>query len=516
MRLWAEQPGVRFASAADYGMLSQPVGGVRAQANRSSRLMALRGLPADFALVLGYIILSRVFIGDEARLGVKIGPLLIFVTDATLIALIVISFRKHTGRVLNWVFGGGGAGAIGRAVWLLFLMAVVYFALAFPQYQIMAVRDLAIFGYSLYFPLTYFALSSRVLAARLVRNFIYATCIGAALFNFQAVSGIQLFELVQASKGLPGHQEVQHLGAGNLGAALNTTLAGLFAYMAVERWYRGLYAGAMLLCLVTLAQLLDRSAFIGFFMACGLMFILGVGRSRVYLTTLVAGVFAMLLLSVQGVLPIVGGARLHSLSQALFSGANFQSDPDGQFRLRRWQAAVQTWLTSPVFGVGFGAPIIAADEWVNSEIKHASGRGKLGSFNQGMPHNTFLMTLARTGPIGLGLISFAWITAIIRILKVLKRRAPDADQLAILGVIVAMVPYAALNLFFERPMLCAPFWIMLAASYKLSESGAIGIAKARTRTAPGDGVSHWQQRLTYPGPQQPAWNYAASGPSWQR
>jgi O-antigen ligase len=450
----------------------------------------LRDLPIELVVLLSYLVLSRAFIGDEARLGVKIGPIPVFVTDVALLTVIVISLRKRGSRLLNWTFSGGGAGAIGRAVWLLFLLALVYFSLAFREYGMLAVRDLAVFSYSLFFPLTYLALGRRVFAVKLVRYFIYATCFGAALYIFQVLSGLQLVELTMSSKGLPGHQEVQHLGAGDLGAALSTALTGLFAYLAVNRRHRVVNACAILLCLVALGLLVDRSAFIGFFLAAGLMFVLGFGRSRVYLAAFGASLFALLLLSSQGQLPIPGGAQLHGLSQALFSGANFQNDPDGQFRLQRWGAAAQTWLTSPYLGVGFGAPIIPEDTWTSTEIKRGSEQGKLGSFNQGMPHNTFLTALVRTGPIGLGLIIFAWGYAVVRLLKVVRNRNTDPDQLAVLGILIAMVPYAALNLFFERPMLCASFWIVLAISFKLSDGVSSMRVGIRQRIIPAMAVSH--------------------------
>jgi O-antigen ligase len=516
MRIPARQLGVRFTNAANYG--APPVlvrAGARAQAKGSERLMGLRGLPGDFALLLAYVILSRSYIGDEAQLGIKIGPLPIFITDAVLAALIAISLRMHTGRLLNWGFSGGGVGAIGRAVWLLFLIALVYFALAFPQYRLNAVRDLAIFGYSLFFPLTYFALTQRSLAIKLIRYFIYATCLGAAFFNFQLVSGIHLFQLFQVAKGLPGHAEVPLISADNLGASLTAALAGLFAYLAVQRKRRGWHAAALVLCLVTLIQIMDRSAFLGFFLAAGVMFVLGVGRSRTYLTVLAAGFLMLLLLSAQPELPIPGGARLHGLWLALSSGADFQSDPDGQFRLERWRLAANTWITNPIFGVGFGAPILT-DEGVRDEIKATAEQGKLGSFNQGMPHNSFLMVLARTGPLGLGLICFAWIAVIVRLLKGLRRRAIDPDRLAVLGILIAMIPYAALNLFFERPMLCAPFWIMLAAGYKLTKNVPLEIPRTRVAPLRARQFSDWQQPLNEVGRREPSQRMPQADRPWQR
>ncbi|MBV8358921.1 MAG: O-antigen ligase family protein [Deltaproteobacteria bacterium] len=510
MRLRVEQPGVRFMDSANYAMSLNPVNArERAKPSDFNQLITLRGLPGEFVLVLACIILDGGYTGDQAGLGIKIGPIPIFATDLILMAVIAISMRKRAGRLLDWGFTGGGAGAIGRAVWLLLLITLVHFTFAFPEYGLLAARDLAIFGYSLFFPLTYFALTQRVLAAKLIRYFVYVPCIAAVLVNLEIVSGIRWFALHQSVRGIPGHEQVARIGASNF-ANFGSVLAGLFAYLAVQREHRGLHAALILLCLATLAQIMDRSCILGFVMAGGVMFLLGAGRSRMYLSALGGGVFALLLLSAQGELPIPGGAKLHGLSQVLSSGANFESDPDAQFRLQRWHSAAQTWMTSPIFGVGFGVPIITADEWLRSEMKGAAQRGTLGAFNEGMPHNTFLTILARTGLIGFGLISYAWITVLVRLIKVIKRRATDPDQLAIVGILIAMIPVAALNLFFERPMLCVPFWIMLAAGYKLSEGVPREIAGLRARIAPGDITSRRPQGIGYPGPNRVARNYAAS------
>jgi O-antigen ligase len=433
-------------------------------------LLSLRGLAADTLLVLLYVVLSRSFIGDEAKLGVKIGPLPVFVTDVTLLILIVLNLYKRSGRLLDWVFGGSGAGEAGRAVWALFLMALVYFLLAFRQYTLFALRDMAIFGYSVFFPLTCFALPRRSMAAKLVRYFIYATCVGAALFELQSLSGLKIFNLYEIDLGVVGHDVISRLSAGNLGADLGAALAGLSVYLVIERQHRLFHAGAIILCLVALFQLLDRTSLLGFAAAAGAIFVLGVGRARVYLTVVGAVLLALLLLSAEGDLPIPGGQRLHNVWQGLSSGANFQNDPDAQFRLHRWQSTLRVWMSSPVFGVGFGAPI-QLDTWgVANGAKGAAERGSLGAFNVGMPHNSFLVVLARTGLMGLGLLCFAWFGTINRTIKLVRRGIFDADQVASAAALIAMILTAALNLFFERPMLCAPFWIMLAASFKLTES----------------------------------------------
>ncbi len=219
------------------------------------------------------------------------------------------------------------------------------------------------------------------------------------------------------------------------------------------------------------------------------------------------GLVLLLLLSVETDLPIPGATRLQSVWQGLSSGANYENDPDAQFRLRRWRSTISVWMTNPVFGVGFGAPI-QLDTWGTANgAKGAAMRGGLGAFNVGMPHNSFLVVLARTGVIGLSLICYAWFGGILRIVRRIRRRAADADQIASAVALIAMILTAALNLFFERPMLCAPFWILLAASYKLSHSTGRPVAARANPAFARNGQFSTNQPMV--GPQ------ARLGGAWQ-
>ena len=100
------------------------------------------------------------------------GP--IFLTDITLLLLFAVSLVRWPSRILYWLSEGVGAGPVGRVIWILCILATVYFVLAFSEYGLYAVRDLAIFGYSLFFPLTCFAIRDRRDAVRLLRYLTYA------------------------------------------------------------------------------------------------------------------------------------------------------------------------------------------------------------------------------------------------------------------------------------------------------------------------------------------------------
>jgi hypothetical protein len=48
-------------------------------------------------------------------------------------------------------------------------------------------------------------------------------------------------------------------------------------------------------------------------------------------------------------------------------------------------------------------------------------------------------------------------------------RARDADELAVVNILLAMFGFAAFVLFFERPVTNAAFWIVLAIGSRLTE-----------------------------------------------
>src|SRR5437660_12546553 len=66
------------------------------QASSLSSDLSLKGLPVDVLLILGYVVLSRSFLGNEAGLGIKIGPVPLFVTDALLMSLVAINLHKRS------------------------------------------------------------------------------------------------------------------------------------------------------------------------------------------------------------------------------------------------------------------------------------------------------------------------------------------------------------------------------------------------------------------------------------
>jgi len=397
------------------------------------------------------------------------------------LALVALALIRRPTRLLFWATLGTQAGEVGFAVWMLCAVSVVYFILAFPDYRIFAVRDLAIFGYSMFYPLTYFAISNRTWAVRATRYFVYAGLATATLLVVEAVTGIN--GPISLGNRVVLGTVATFVGDDDLGGAVAFSLAGLMAYLLLERRRKRFHLAAAALCFMALAEAGTRSAFVGFVLAAIATFLLVSHRYRfgfVVFATLLAGV-----LTLGAALPnaLPGAAALHSFYLALMSATGGQADPNGAFRLVRWKDAIGTWLQSPIVGVGFGRDILN---------QAYIGEWSPDKFNLGMPHNTFLFLLARMGIIGFGLVAFSWVGGVWRIARA-ARYSHMPDDLAAVNILVAMAGFAAFVLFFERPMNNASFWIMLAVAQRLAETSSAPSARLPQAAMPRALRSTWQE-----------------------
>ena len=139
-------------------------------------------------------------------------------------------------------------------------------------------------------------------------------------------------------------------------------------------------------------------------------------------------------------------------------------DPNARFRMFRWKYALKEWEGAPIFGLGFGTPIIPPGLIDSTEVA--------GQFNIGMPHNTFLFVAVRMGMVGLLLIVLSWAFVIARLLLTF-RRTHRSDELAAANVLISMFGFAFFVLFFERPVTNVAFWIAMAIGARLIQFQAL-------------------------------------------
>jgi len=431
----------------------------RRGASPALKLLSLKNCSAEHVLVIAWVVSTRVFTADAAKFGVHVGSVPLFWTDFVLLGLFALTLAKRPARLLVWFSSGTGAGSLGRPVWFLVVAAIVYFEVAVPEQGIFAARDLAIFGYSMFYPLTYWTLRSRADAVRLGRYFVYAGVIPAAVAIFDLASGTH-FLLSAGERSVFSNTLVNTIGGGDFGGICAFSLAGLIAYAAVERASRTAHLCLAAVSLLGLIAATTRSATLGFAAAVTLSVLLQ-RRFRMWVggavvIAAVAGLWAMLHQH-----DYAGNGFFSRYLLAVGSGfAGANSDADAAFRLVRWRYTLDLWRQSPLLGIGFGAPLLPS--WIAPEEFQA------GLFNGGMPHNTFLFVMARMGLVGLGIIAYAWFLGLARAVRAF-RLTRRGDELAVANILIAMLVFAAFVLFFERPVNGPALWIMLAVAVRLSE-----------------------------------------------
>ncbi len=428
------------------------------QPSRMRKILSLRPFRLEILLIIGYLVATRLFSLSAAKIGINLGPLPLFLTDLTLFALIGLALLRRPGKLMFWLSSGRGATTAGVALWLLCGISVIYFIIAFPVYKVMAVRDLAIFCYSLFFPLTYFAIGNRGWAIRVTRYCVYSGLVLAVMILVQKMTGLDM-GLGELSRNINGSW-VAYVGGDDYGAITASAMMGLIAYLMLERDYRRFHAIGAFVCLLALAANGARSAVVGAAVAGAVSFVLLSTRYRIIFGAICAALIFVVLAGATLPDTIPGAPALHNLSIGISSAVGASKDMDAQFRIGRWHDVIGTWLTDPVFGVGYGKEILNS-AFIGSDV--------VGEFNEGMPHNTYLFLLARMGLVGFGLVVLAMLFGIGKLIGSVRRyRQPD--DLAALNVLVTLAAYATFVLFFERPMNNAGFWIMLAAGLRLAET----------------------------------------------
>jgi len=462
-------PSAGYSLSAPPSLLPTPANGLGRAATLSQ--LGLGGL-----LVVAYLVMTRIGTLDAAKLGVQVGPVPLFLTEMFILGTGLVAAVTRPARLVCWLISGGLAGAPGVMLWLLFVISVAYTVAAFGQWGILAVRDFAIFGYGCIFALTYIVLDTHERAAAAMRWFTYSAIILALLLIADTASGAHVlfppeYRLV-TSTGL----FAESYGGGDVGGIISFSLIALLAYAAASPERRPLHLVAAAICFYAVMITQTRSAILGLGLA-SLYGLFGM-RTTQRISFIALGVGATLAFVVVPVLmPESGLARAISMfSDAVRSGFTVHADANAYFRLLRWDKVFELWRQHPLFGVGFGKPIVPASLITEAED---------GKFNAGLPHNTYLTILARLGLCGFILTMGAWIVSIVVATRAIRRPTFGADAFAAGASLVAMMGFATFVLFLERPMHNAALWIVAAIACRLAAPERPGSVREAAVPAPG-------------------------------
>ena len=244
--------------------------------------------------------------------------------------------------------------------------------MAVTQDPLYAARDLAIFSYSLFFPLVYFAIRERRDALRLLRYFSYASVIGAALLVLQEATGLDLGLFHPMTRVALGRTFVA-LRSGDSNAPI-FALVFLSVYALFEH---ANFAPSMsicaILCCFSLVASAARGSVIAVMLAAGVTSYCARGRQRLWVA--LVGTVVALPVILAPIMPQNPASRqLENLRLSVISAAGGPSvDGNASFRTRRWQYAITQWAEHPKFLVSaLAVKSFPAAWWTQPSAKASS------------------------------------------------------------------------------------------------------------------------------------------------
>ena len=427
-------------------------------------------------LVVAYIVATRIGSLKAAKLGIQIGPIPLFLTEILILSLFGIIIATRSRLLIAWLLTGGTTGWPGFSLWVLLIASVIYCVAALGSWGILAVRDLAIFGYGIIYPLTYIALDTPEKAAAAMRAFAYSGLVLAILLIGDTALGLHMM-FDEEVRGVEGIGSFASFGGGDVGGIIAFSAAALLAYAGVSPARRLFHLACAALCLYAVMIGQTRSAIIGLVLAMFYIF-LGVKPLVRMLLLVQVAIIAAIVVAIPVLFPetsiarVIGGfwATLHSAS----AGAQ---DANAYFRLLRWGAVLDLWKSEPLFGVGFGRPVIPAALVDLSEV---------GQFNVGLPHNSYLTVLVRLGLFGFILVIIPWLGSVVFAFARVHRHRYGADAFAAGAAMLVMSGFAFFVLFLERPMHAASLWMLAAIVTRLLENEREQPSRAAEVTGPLD------------------------------
>lgn len=254
-------------------------------------------------------------------------------------------------------------------------------------------------------------------------------------------------------------------GASNLIAAnlLLFPLIGLYLGASNKRPIaKAFYFGASGLQTLAMLLTLSRNAILSMIVAIGILFVLGIFKSR----QIFRWVFSLLILTV--IVLVVLGVDFSILWQQIvfrFTSSDILT-LNGRFQI--WADTWQAYLTSPLLGIGYYGSL--------AKIGHSA-------------HDIWLLTLTENGPVALFLrIALYWliIRRLYLALKHDKSRLQRATMLP--GVLLAILISSLVNMTFEDVLLNAQYiiysWMFYGICWAAASRAPTSVAVGNDRTPP--------------------------------
>jgi hypothetical protein len=413
-------------------------------------------------LVFGYVIGNRGFAQIMpiaglplflSELGLVVSVTLVLLRGA-MSRILPVQHDWLNGLLLLWVALGSG-----RILWDI------------KSHGFMALRDFATVYYVLYFFTTQ-ALARHEASRRLLRGWLLATFAVLPFAGLLATLFTDFFLSNLLVSGVP-----LIIYKGDLLATFLFT--GFIILLPVGRFvWSGTIPWRWLIALTSLIfglTLLSRASMVGLLIATGWM--AWAGRWRPFQTLTVvclAGLLAMTTVSLLQKKDFTQ-TKAYAVYEAAASVVDFNGTrnyrsgftddkaDNNRFRLVWWRnVAEETLITSPVFGLGFGADL--ARGFVQEYYPDMGD-----DFTARSPHNIFLTIFGRMGFVGavaLALIYFTQFRVTLRTVRATRADPTGPDTITLQAACWVVLASSCFGVVLEGPMGAIPFWVMLGISHE--------------------------------------------------
>jgi O-antigen ligase len=394
-------------------------------------------LPIPFVIFSAFFVLVTAGSREFAHLGLAFGEIPLYVSELTLFAVIVtliptLAFHDQVHRK-----------AFPPALLAYFGLGLIALLRGVPHYGLEAVRDSALCYYAICYPLT-ILLTRR---AREFRIFLYV------MVGSWAAASIMVFYHYAMGIGRVLHlHDLVRYGSGSQAISTASGAGVAFAAWLSPRRPMGqnlLYALGIAHLLIGLFLIQHRSLFLAFVGVCFLIVVYVADQRRLWVTVLGVTVLVAALSPFLALLdPGQVSSPLARTLERIQSIAAPHSDRSSEWRLFAWEQAIRAGLENPLFGVGFGRPLIL--HWQYRTDYNID------------PHNSYAALFYRLGLSGVIAFFVLWASTIIASYKAARRHPSRRFRIAFaLSSHFGVAIFAMFNVALEGPYMGIPFWCSL-------------------------------------------------------
>lgn len=384
-------------------------------------------------LVAGTVAFDRTF----SYLALEIRGVPLYVTELGMAILIVVILLRNA---LNGKIRSTKTLGLDYAILAYLALGSVNLLRTLSLYGVQAIKDFAIIYYALFF----FLVIEIVQTATQLRRVLLTFLGGAVMVLILGISKLAAGTGESLLYGL-----VRYL-TGQSGMYL--VIAAIIV-LCLQRFLRSqaFVALALLACVIGIFLSQQRSVWIAFAVTVGLIVVLDakgelVPRALIVRAGVAIGLFVLLVFLLAPFQNQTAQFVESSTTRLIVGLQDPLADPTAAWRLAGWEEAINSFLSNPILGTGFGEPF----DWY-------SGRALV----ENRPHNTYLTILIKTGLTGIVpflfiVLSFYWYA-----LRAFWR-ATDLPHKAVLLTLIAahvgLSVFGIFNLLLESPYLAIFYW----------------------------------------------------------